>query len=200
MSKLNELLKEQQFNEDEIKNINEAIGKSYEWMPKAEWNKVNEENKTLKTRVEESEKQFKELEKKVGDGNEDLKAQLETMKKERDDAKKDAAEKIKSFERKSNCVKHFADKVYDVDDVYNKLDLDKITFNEKNEPVDGLDDQINTMKETRPNYFKNDVGDNGSITTHKPKNNDGEGRPKEPNSEETYVSQYILPDGNENNK
>ncbi len=196
MSKLNELLKEAGFDEEATKNINEAINKSVEWMPKAEWNKVNEENKSLKTRLDDSEKQFKELEKKVGDSDNELKTQLEIMKKERDEAKKEAADKIKSFERKTNCVKVFADKVFDVDDVYNKLDLSKITFNEKNEPVDGLEEQINSMKETRPNYFKNESSNDGSITTHKPTNNDGDGESNGQDSKKTYVSQYLFPEDN----
>lgn len=193
MSKLNDLLKEKNFDEEAIKNINEAIGKSTEWMPKAEWNKVNEEKKSLETRLSDTEKQFKELEKKAGDSDSDLKAQLEQMKKERDEAKKDANEKIKSFERKVNCTKTFTDQVYDIDDVYNKLDLTKITFNENNEPVDGLESQIISMKEARPNYFKPVDNGNGSLTTHKPKQGDGNDNGGG-DDKESYVSKYLFPD------
>lgn len=192
MSKLNELLKEKGFDDNEVKGIVECINQSLEYMPKAEWNKVNEEKKSLEQQLSERDKQFKELEKNFGDKDEDFKKQLEDMKKERDTAKAEANARIKSWERKTNCIKLFGEKVHDPEDVFSKLNLDSITFNDKNEPVAGLDDQITKLKETHGYYFKPD-GD-GEFNTHKPDGSNGGNQKKTGDDEATYVETYLFPD------
>lgn len=191
MSKLNELLKEATFSDDEIKTITECINKSTEWMPKGEWNKTNEEKKALEQQLKDRDNQFKELEKSAG-ANEELKKQLDTMKKERDNAKSEYEEKIKFFERKSNCICKFAEKCHDPEYVFTKLNLKEIMFNEKNEPTAGLDEQIAKLEENMAYAFKQSDFDNSLISTHKPDGSQPSNYEPEKN-DATYVDTYLFP-------
>ncbi len=77
--KFKEKLTEKGFTEEQIQAVSEAI--KGEFIPKERFDEVNGENKTLKTTVEERDKQLEEL-KKVGGDNAALKEKIESLQAE----------------------------------------------------------------------------------------------------------------------
>lgn len=142
------------------------------YVPKARFNEVNEEKKTLQTALAARDKQFETLKKASGD-KEKLEDTIKKLQDENKAAKAQYETDMKNLRISSALKLKLAGTAQDIDIVAGLIDKTKITVSEDG-TVTGLDEQINPLKESKPFLFKsaNDrqfyTPNNGKSTINNP--------------------------------
>ena len=122
------------------------------FIPKARFDEVNEENKTLKQSVSDRDKQLEEVKKSAGD-NETLQKQIKDLQDANKAETKKHAEELKEL-RLTNAIKlAVAGKVHDEDMAAALFDRTKLVLAEDGK-VAGLDEQLKTIRESKSFLFK----------------------------------------------
>lgn len=121
-------------------------------VPKDQYNSLSETNKQLKADVQTRDSQLEEL-KKAG-SVEDLQKQLNEAQEANKNAQKEYDEKIADMKFNAAIEKALADSLHP-DLIAKQIDKSKLKLN-KDDTIDGLDDQVKTLKETYKDMFKPD--------------------------------------------
>lgn len=158
-----EQLKDLGLEKEQIAEVMKLNGLAIEKI-KQELEKSKKELETTKGTLESYEQSIAELEKKAA-GKEELtkaveeyKSQIETIQEE----KSAEVTKIrKTAEIKTNILENYS--VHNVDDVMNKIDLDKVEVTDAG--LHGLKEQMESVKENYPYQFKEErpAGTGGSL-------------------------------------
>lgn len=131
-----------------IKEINKKAPEHI--VPKDQYNSLSESNKQLKADVQTRDTQLEEL-KKAGSVD-DLKKQLNEAQEANKKAQKEYDEKIADMKFNTAIEKALASALHP-DLIAKQIDKSKLKLN-KDDTVDGLDDQVKTLKETYKDMFK----------------------------------------------
>ncbi len=122
------------------------------YVPKHRFEEVNEENKTLKTTIEENKTTLEDLKKNAGN-SEELKAQIEKLQNEAKEKEAEFNEKLKET-RMTNAIKlAVAGIAQDSDLVAGLIDRSKIILADDGK-ITGLDEQVKSLRETKGFLFK----------------------------------------------
>jgi DNA repair exonuclease SbcCD ATPase subunit len=113
---------------------------------------VKTELSQTKAQLTERDTQLEELKKSSGD-NADLKNQIETLQEENEKVKQEKESEIKELKLSVAIKQALGDTVQDSDLVTGLLDRSKLILGD-DEKVTGLDEQIKTIKESKPFLFK----------------------------------------------
>ncbi|MCD9026040.1 phage scaffolding protein [Cohnella silvisoli] len=143
-----------------------AIVSDGSYIPKETFNQVNEAKKQAEADLKDRDGQLTTLKKSAGD-NEDLKKQIQTL--QDDNKKKDDDYKVKlgDLAMTSSLRLKLAGQVHDADLVIGQLDKTKIKLNDAGEIIDGYDDQVKTLRESKSFLFTGDASTTPSgITPH----------------------------------
>lgn len=141
-------MKDGELNQEElIKDINKEFPKYA--VPKEQYNALAETKKKLEKDIETRDKQLEDLKKIDVDG---LKEQIETLQEENKTAKETYENELKELQL-SNAIKLAINgKVHDEDIVSQLIKKDELVLSEDGKVV-GLDEQINSLKETKGFLF-----------------------------------------------
>jgi hypothetical protein len=142
-------------SEEVAKKVLESHQKAIKdnYIPLSRFNEVNEAKKQLETDIKGRDKQLKDLGEKAK-GNEDLEKQIKDLQETNKKTKADYDSKVKNItldnaiklSLKDNKAKH-------EDLLIGKFDREKLTIKEDG-TVEGLDEQINTLKEGYKDLFE----------------------------------------------
>ncbi|MBD5103732.1 MAG: hypothetical protein HDT47_02585 [Ruminococcaceae bacterium] len=137
-------------SEEQAKKVMDSLDGNY--VTKARFNEVNEENKSLKQTVVDRDKQLEDLKKSSGDSAE-LKKQIEDL-QQQNSVNKAAYEKEMAKLRLDNAVETAlaAAGAKNVKAVRSLFDTDKLKLDDDGK-VDGLEEQINAVKKSDPYMF-----------------------------------------------
>lgn len=137
-------------SEEQAKKVMDSLDGNY--VTKARFNEVNEENKSLKQTVADRDKQLEDLKKSSGDSAE-LKKQIEDL-QQQNSVNKAAYEKEMAKLRLDNAVETAlaAAGAKNVKAVRSLFDTDKLKLDDDGK-VDGLEEQINAVKKSDPYMF-----------------------------------------------
>jgi len=133
-----------------IKDINKKAPEHI--VPKDQYNSLSESNKQLKADVQTRDTQLEEL-KKAGSVD-DLKKQLNEAQEANKKAQKEYDEKIADMKFNTAIEKALAAALHP-DLIAKQIDKSKLKLN-KDDTVDGLEEQVKTLKETYKDMFKPD--------------------------------------------
>lgn len=157
-----------------------------QFVPKSRFDEVNEKNKTLTTQLSERDASIAELKKNVDDkASKDKIAELEQQLANKD---KEHALQLASEVKKVKIISEIAGKVHDNDLVVNLLNMDDITVND-NGTVIGLNEQLETLKQTKGFLFKDDK----KVTTPPANNNQNNGQGDGGNANTNPAAGYKSP-------
>lgn len=138
--------------EDQAKKVMESIDGNF--VTKARFNEINEENKTLKQSVADRDKQLEDLKKSAVD-NEKLQKQIKDLQDTNKAEAKKHADEMREL-RLTNAIKlAVAGKVHDEDMAAALFDRSKLVLTEDGK-VAGLDEQLKNIKESKGFLFKGD--------------------------------------------
>lgn len=140
-------------NEEDAKKIAEASQEELKtFVPKTRFDEVNNAKKQLETDIKDRDTQLETIKKSVGD-NEALKNQIETLQAENKTNKEQFETELKELQI-SNAIKlAIADKAQDAELVAGLFDKSKLILGEDGK-ITGLDEQVKTLKESKPFLFK----------------------------------------------
>lgn len=134
-----------------MKDINKEFPKHA--VPKEQYNTLAETKKKLEEDLETRDKQLEGL-KEIN--VEDLQKQIETLQQENQTAKETYEKELKGLQL-SNAIKLALNgKVHDEDIVSQLIDKEKVIISDDGKIV-GLDEQINSLKESKAFLFKEDT-------------------------------------------
>lgn len=136
------------------KEIKAFLDGSY--VPKARFNEVNEEKKTLQATVSDRDKQLEELKKTSGD-TAALNKKIEQLQADNKKAKEDAEAKLKEMQLTNAIKLAIVGKVHDEDIVSGLFDRSKLILSEDGK-VTGLEEQLKTIEKNKPFLFKDSKG------------------------------------------
>lgn len=156
MEFLKEYLTEETFakvkEELDGKDVKLANLKSGDYVSKDKYTALETSNETLKSQLLAKSTAYDELMNKAGD-NEALKDEIEKLKTstqaELDKTTNQYEAKLKDVAIKSELIKA---KAKDVKDIIGQLNIDEITY--KDETLTGLNEQIESLKESKPYLFE----------------------------------------------
>src|SRR5690606_27583725 len=135
-------------NQEELfKEINQEFPKYA--VPKDQYNAVAEAKKKLEKDIAERDNQLEELKKIDADG---LKAEIERLQQENKAAKEAYENELKEIQLNNAIKLAINGKVHDVDIVSQLIKKDELVLSEDGKVV-GLDEQINSLKETKGFLF-----------------------------------------------
>lgn len=138
--------------EEQAKKVMDSIDGDF--VTKARFNEVNEENKTLKQSVADRDKQLETLKKSAGD-NEELQKQIKDLQDANKAEAKKHADEMKEL-KLTNAIKlAVAGKVHDEDMAAALFDRSKLVLTDDGK-VAGLDEQLKTIRESKGFLFKPD--------------------------------------------
>lgn len=129
------------------------------YVPKARFNEVNEEKKTLQATVSDRDKQLEELKKTSGD-TAALNKKIEQLQADNKKAKEESEAKIKEMQLTNAIKLAIVGKVHDEDIVSGLFDRSKLILSEDGK-VTGLDEQLKTIEKNKPFLFKENKGGGG---------------------------------------
>lgn len=132
-----------------LKYHKEAIDGNY--VPKATFDAERENSKTLKDQVEERDKQILELGKFKGTA-EELSTKVKELETQNSEQKATYEKQMADAQRDMILKNEISPLVNNVSDILPKLDMEKIVI--KDGKVEGLTEQIETIKKDSPYYFK----------------------------------------------
>ena len=130
-----------------FKEINQEFPKYA--VPKEKYNTLAETNKKLEEDLKVRDEQLEKLKEIDVDG---LKEQIETLQEENRKAKEDYAKELKELQLNSAIKLAITGKVHDEDIVSQLINKDELVLSEDGKVV-GLDEQINSLKETKGFLF-----------------------------------------------
>jgi len=130
-----------------FKEINQEFPKYA--VPKDQYNAVAEAKKKLEKDIAERDKQLEELKKIDADG---LKAEIERLQQENKAAKETYEKELKEIQLNNAIKLAINGKVHDEDIVSQLIKKDELVLSEDGKVV-GLDEQINSLKETKGFLF-----------------------------------------------
>jgi|LSQX01.3.fsa_nt_gb hypothetical protein len=140
--------KDGQLDQDElIKDINTEFPKHA--VPKEQYNTLAETKKKLEEGISERDKQLEELKKIDAEG---LKAEIERLQEENKAATEKYEAEIKDIQLANAIKLAVAGKAHDEDLVSQLIKKDELVLSEDGKVV-GLDEQINSLKETKGFLF-----------------------------------------------
>lgn len=140
--------KDGQLDQEElIKDINKEFPKYA--VPKDQYNAIAEAKKKLEKDIAERDNQLEELKKIDADG---LKAEIERLQQENKAAKETYERELKEIQLNNAIKLAINGKVHDVDIVSQLIKKDELVLSEDGKVV-GLDEQINSLKETKGFLF-----------------------------------------------
>jgi len=140
--------KDGQLDQDElIKDINKEFPKYA--VPKDQYNAVAEAKKKLEKDIAERDNQLEELKKIDADG---LKAEIERLQQENKAAKEAYENELKEIQLNNAIKLAINGKVHDEDIVSQLIKKDELVLSEDGKVI-GLDEQINSLKETKGFLF-----------------------------------------------
>ena len=127
------------------------------YVPKATFEAEREKVKNLNTEVTNRDTQIKELGKFKGTA-EELQTKVTQLETSNAEAKAGFEKQLKELTQKTLITSQISELVVDVEDVLPKLDFTKIVF--KDDKIDsGLTEQLQSLKQTKPHYFKTEKQD-----------------------------------------
>ncbi len=132
------------------KAFKEFLDGSY--VPKARFNEVNEEKKTLQNTVKDRDTQLEKLKNSKGDVDA-LKAQIKQLQEANKTEKEAADAKLKDLRLTSAIQLAIAGSAQDADIVAGLFDKSKLILGDDGK-ITGLDEQLKTLKESKPFLFK----------------------------------------------
>ena len=143
-----------------LKIYKEAIDGNY--IAKHRFDEINGELKAAKEQISERDAQIGELKKFEGD-NKDLKAKIDELEKDNKNKDKDYQDKVK-LERKKNAVRlallsDEAGKPHDIDMVMGLIDMDKIDVDESGKITSGLKEQSESLRKDKAFLFDAKIDD-----------------------------------------
>lgn len=143
-------------SDDLVKAVKALFDKELDgnYVPKEKFNAELQKVKDKDAQLSEREKQIAELGKFKGNA-EELTKKIEELQAKNEASTKEYQEKLKQLELSSALKLALADQVFEVSDVIGKIDASKLTI-EDGVVKAGLDDQLKTLKEQHPHYFKGD--------------------------------------------
>ena len=172
MENLKQILGEELFSQVEAKlEGKKLMVDDGNFIPKSRFNEVNQAKKDLLNQLKEKDEQFNEISKKYSE-NKDLASELETL-------KNDKAKLIEEYENKLKATEfnHALEgalnsaRCKNIKALKALLDMDNIKYQDGK--LEGLEDQLNALKESDSYLFEVTVPDNtGGI------GNFGRGRPQ----------------------
>jgi len=140
--------KDGQLDQEElIKDINTEFPKHA--VPKEQYNTLAETKKKLEEGIAERDKQLEELKKIDAEG---LKAEIERLQEENKSAAEKYEAEIKDIQLANAIKLAVAGKVHDEDIVSQLIKKDELVLSEDGKVI-GLDEQINSLKETKGFLF-----------------------------------------------
>jgi len=156
MEWLKELLKDAGVGDEKlnelISNINKEIPKYF--IPKSKYNEVTEAKKQLEEEIKVRNTQLEELKKSAGE-NENLKRQIEELQSANKQKDEEYQKQIKDLQITNAIKLALSGKVHDEDLVASLINKDKLIIEDGGKIV-GLDEQINSLKESKSFLFKDD--------------------------------------------
>jgi len=153
MDWLKELLKDVGVGDEKlnelISNINKEIPKYF--IPKSKYNEVAEAKKQLEEEINVRNTQLEELKKSAGE-NENLKRQIEELQSANKQKDEEYQRQIKDLQITNAIKLALSGKVHDEDIVSQLIKKDELVLSEDGKVI-GLDEQINSLKETKGFLF-----------------------------------------------
>lgn len=146
-------------SEEDAKKVADASQEELKtFVPKTRFDEVNNAKKQLETDIKERDTQLETIKKSSGD-NETLKKQIEDLQKDNKQKDEDYQKELKELQI-SNAIKlAIADKAQDAELVAGLFDKSKLILGDDGK-VTGLDEQVKTLKESKPFLFKEETKDN----------------------------------------
>ena len=135
----------------------QAIDGNY--VPKETFNAERDKVKTLNDTIADRDKQIADLGKFKGTA-EELQAKVDALTTQNTADKEAYEAKLKEVQESSAIRTAIGDKVYSVDDIIPRLDRTKLVIAD-GKVVAGLDEQLKSIQEASPHYFKEVKGDPG---------------------------------------
>lgn len=124
------------------------------FIPKEKFDAERQKVTALNDQLTERDSRISKLTAFEGD-NESLKAMIDKLEVDSKTATDSYNKKIKEMEMSMAIKMALADKVYNVDDIVAKLDMDKVVIKD-GAVLAGLNEQVEAIKQASPYYFKND--------------------------------------------
>lgn len=154
MDWLKEVLKKLGIADTEIEKIDTEVRKELplHFVPKSQYNEINEVKKRLETDIAERDKQIDTLGKTAGLSDE-LKQELEKVKAENKTAKEQYESDMKDLRLNSALKIALGNSVHDVDMVAGLLDKSLIELGEDGSIKKGYEDQIKALQTNKPFLF-----------------------------------------------
>lgn len=128
------------------------------YVPKTRFDEVNEEKKTLQTAKKQAEDDLEELRKSAGD-NAQLAQQIADLQAAAKQKDTEYAQQLKAL-RLSNAIRIGITDAQDADIVAGLVDQSKLILGDDGK-VTGLEEQLKTLRESKPFLFKVKEQDNG---------------------------------------
>lgn len=147
--KLMELGLEEEMAEKVAKEAKAALDGNY--VPKATFDAERDKVKNLNEQVSERDAQITQLGQFEGTANE-LSSKVAELEAQNAAAKAEHQAEMARLEKRTAITVQLLDTVHDMDDVLNNLDLEKLTV--KDSGIEGLEEQITSLKTRKPHYFK----------------------------------------------
>ena len=144
-----EFLKQLELENETIEKIMSEHGKSVQSL-KEEVEPLKEEVENYKQQINERDNQLEELSKNAK-GSDELKEQLEELKKQNEQTKQEYEEQLQKQQFDFTLDKKLSNEVKNSKAVKALLDLETIKVD--NGDVKGLDEQLNSLKESDPYLF-----------------------------------------------
>jgi hypothetical protein len=142
-----------------MKDINKEFPKNA--VPKETYNTLSETKKKLEKDIADRDEQLEDLKKVDAEG---LKAKIETLQSENKTSKEKYEKELKDLQLTNAIKLAINGKVHDEDIVSKLIDKEKVIIGDDGKIV-GLDEQINSLKETKGFLFKEEgpEGTGGSL-------------------------------------
>ncbi|KNF07163.1 phage minor structural protein GP20 [Gottschalkia purinilytica] len=143
-----------------IENIDDIVGSIKSelpkyFIPKDKFNSLNEQNKDLKTQLDERDMQLEELKIKAV-GNEELTSKINELEQLNKNTKEEYESKIQALRKETSIELYLKDQqARNIKAVKALLDLDKVSLDGDN--LIGLEEQLKTLKEQESYLFGEDT-------------------------------------------
>lgn len=134
-------------------------------IPKARFDEVNNKKKALEEEVSKYEASLEGL-KNSSQGAEDLKATIEKLQKEQSTLKTEYEQKLVNERLNANLKLQLNGKVHDIDLVASLINRESIKLDENGNVVDGLEEQITALKDSKTFLFVQENQPEEVVTTN----------------------------------
>lgn len=135
--------------EEQADKVIEGFG---QMIPKSRFDEINEAKKQLEQQIKDRDNQLKELQKKA-EGNEELSKQIQELQEANKQAKTQYEQQLKDLQVSSAIKLALAGKAHDADLVAGLIDKSKIELGEDGKITKGLEEQIQSLRESKSFLF-----------------------------------------------